>query len=195
MLCGQTPCLLLYALRGWCAQCWVLRLTQILPQCKFGHQQGRKANPPSQGCVFAASSMDGAVWEVSVECPVPLVMLAGQDTLVYPSWILHPARGFPTVAQTSVRSWDKDFSSHSCATATRTGCSLLAAACFVTNIMIYSPSSPCVLLTGKSLQAIILGPFSPADSERDGQCDRCAGGREKECGVPRPFIPPHKAHI
>lgn len=192
MVCGQTPCLLPYAVGGWCAQCRVLGLTQTLPQCQSGHQQGRKANAPSLGCVCAASSVDGAIWEASVECPVPWVVLAGQDTLAYLSWVLHPARGFPTLDQTPVRSWDKDFSGHSCATATRTGCNLLAAACFVTNIMLCSPSSPCILLTEKSLQAITLGLFFPADSEGNGQCDRCAGGREKECGVPRPCIPPQE---
>lgn len=109
-------------------------------------------------------------------------------------WCIPPGsctRGFPTVDRTPVKSWGEDFPGHSCTTATRTGCSLLAAACFVTNIMLCSPSSPCVLFTGKSLQAIIPGLFSPADSG-DGQCDRCAGGGEKECGVHNPASHPRK---
>lgn len=154
------------------------------------NRAGRQILPLGGVCLLLAPWM-----EQSGRSQWPLVMLACQDTLVYPSWTLRPARGFPTMAQTSVRSWDKDFPGYSCATATRTGCNLLAAACFVINIMIYSPSSPCVFLTGKSLQAIILGLFSPADSERDGQRDCSAGGREKECGIPRHFIPPHEAHM
>lgn len=129
--------------QGRCAQCWVLGLTQTLPQCQSGHQQGRKAHAPSLGCVCAASSMDGANWEASVGCPVPWVVFAGQDTLTYPSWILHPACGFPTMDQTPVRSWDKDCPGHSCATATRTGCNLLAAACFVINIALFSILTTC----------------------------------------------------
>lgn len=44
---------------------------------------------PLLRAVCAACSIDGAIWQVSVGCPEPWVMPAGQDTLVYPSWILH----------------------------------------------------------------------------------------------------------
>lgn len=159
MVCGQTPCLLPCTAGGWCAWCLVLGLIQSLPQCKSGHQQGRKVNPPLPGCVHAPSCcrpcFDGAIWQVSVGCPVPRDMPAG-STLGCPSWILYPPCGFPTMDQAPSRSWDEQGHPLSQPPGQAVSSWLLPAfPCSATNIMVCSPSSPGVLLTGRNLQTFI----------------------------------------
>lgn len=170
MVCRQTPCLLPCTPRGQCAQCLALGLTRSLPQCKSGHQQGRKVSPSPPGCVHAPSCcrpcFDGVIWLVSGGCPVP-TGVPGGSTLGCPTWILHPPCGFPSMDQAPVKSWGKQRHPLSQPPGQAVSSWLLPALpCSVTNITVWSPSSPSVLLTGRNVQAVIPGLFLPCSFRR-----------------------------
>lgn len=135
-----------------------------------GHQEDRKANLPSPGCVHAPCRcqpcFDGAVWQVSVGYALPWTVSAG-STLGYLSWMLYLPCGFPVVDQAPARTQDKQghpLSQHPGQTAS--SWLLPALPCSAVNIMVCSPSSPSLLLTGRNLQASIIGLFLPCSFGR-----------------------------
>lgn len=135
---------------GWCSQCLVLGLTQSLTQCTAGHRQGRKANPPSPGCVCVLRAAACAL-HVSVGCASwehPGVFLL--DTSLWLPWKLWTKHQLGQARASPV-------------TAARTGC--LGLPCCAWNIVACSPSSPGILLTGRNLHAVIHG-LSPLQLQK-----------------------------
>lgn len=135
-----------------------------------GHQQGRKVNPAPPGCVRAPRCcqpcFDGAIWQVLVGYPVPRGVPGG-SALGCLSWILYPPCSFPTMDQAPARSCDKQGHPLSQLPGRAVSSWLLPALpCSAANIVVWSPSSPGVISTGRNLQVIIPGLFLPCSFRR-----------------------------